>query len=123
MLTPEIVSSRVVSELARIQDERVRDVLRSHLVTPKLCLLDWDYGHPFPEFPEPRYPGYIVAEFLESGTGIALSEYGSQSHPWVLVRLDYLGFGMDSSWFANLEQAFRSSMACDIPAPPGYELD
>lgn len=91
---------------------------------PSALLAPVGLRHPHPEFPEPQNPGFIVAEFRESGTGIAFSEYGSgPSEPWVLLLIDRPGYGMDSEWFARLEDAFRSSMAWSEPAPAGYEVE
>jgi len=117
------VTRRVELALGAIADARVAAALRSYLVPPRPCLLEWAYGHPHPEFPEPRYPGFIVAEFPDTGTGIAYSEFGSgPSEPWVLFLLAHPGYGMDSSWYARLEDAFRESMAWNEPPPPGYEV-
>jgi hypothetical protein len=33
-----------------------------------------------------------------------------------------MNIGMDSAWFASLEDAFRESMAWDEPPPEGFEL-
>jgi hypothetical protein len=118
------VRALIGEELAKISDEKLKRTLNELWVAPRACLLDWDYGHPHTEFSEPRYPGFIVAEFPESGTGIAFSEYGSgPTYPWVLLWLKRPGYGMDSQWFASLEAAFRESMAWDEPAPPGYEVE
>lgn len=118
------VAVRVSQSLLRITDERLVAALKKHFVAPRACLLDWDYGHPHPEFPEPRYPAFVVAEFTDSGTGIAYSEYGfGPVHPWGLIRLAHPRFGMDCGWYATLEAAFRESMAWREPSPPGYEVD
>lgn len=120
----EDIENRVAEGLAKIQDARLADALKASLVRPRACLLDWDYGHPHPEFAEPRYPAFIVAEFPDSGTGIAYSVYGSGPHyPWVLVTLDGLGYGMDRCWYGTIEAAFRESMAWDESPPPGYEVE
>jgi hypothetical protein len=112
------VEERVEEELARMTDRRLAAALQRHLVPPRPCQLRWDYG------PEEAYPGLVVAEFRESRTGIAFSEFGfGPASPWVLVNLDDLGFGMDSESFDRLEGAFRSSMAWDEPPPPGDEVD
>jgi hypothetical protein len=118
------VQALVGEQLARISDEKLKRALNDYLIAPRACLIDWDYGHPHTEFPEPRYPGFIVAEFRESGTGIAFSQYESGSmYPWVPIGLARPGYGMDSGCFASLEAAFRDSMAWDEPAPPGYEVE
>lgn len=118
------VRSLVSEEMTKISDEKLKRALNDYLMAPRACLLDWDYGHIHTEFPEPRYPSFIVAEFPESGTGIAYSEYGfGPRYPWGLIWLKQLRYGMDSGWFASLEAAFRESMAWDEPAPPGYEVE
>ena len=118
------VRKGVREELAKISDEKLKRALNGYLVPPRPRLLDWDHKHIHTEFPEPRYPGFIVAEFPESGTGIAFSEYGFGPHYcWGLIWLKQPGYGMDSGWFASLEAAFRESMAWDEPAPPGYEVE
>lgn len=106
------VAARVAAELEMIADPGVAAALRELLVPPRACLLDWDYGHKHPEFRDPRYPGFIVAEHPDSDTAIAFSEYGFGPRcPWGLVFLSKPGFGMDSGWFTDLEAAFRDSMA------------
>lgn len=118
------VVAEVKAEMARIADERLAAALRNHLIEPRACVLPSDYGHPHPEFSEPSYPGFIVAEFPESGTGIAYWRYGfGPSQPWGLVWLQGLGYGMDCNWYARLEAAFRESMAWSEPPPPGYEVE
>jgi hypothetical protein len=117
-LNEAAVAELVSTELARIKDPALVAALQRYLVAPRACTLDWDYGS------EPAYPGFIVAEFHESGTGIAFSEHGfGPSSPWVLIWLDRPGFGMDCSAFRTLEGAFRDSMACDVPPPSGYEVE
>jgi len=118
------VAAEVEVEMARIADERLARALRRYLVEPRACLLPWDYGHAHPEFPEPCYPGFVVAEFPESGTGIAFSRYGfGPYHPWGLIWLERPAYGMDSGWYARLEGAFRESMAWSEPPPPGYHVE
>jgi hypothetical protein len=119
----ERVTGQMRDAVASIADPRLAAILRQHLVRPRPCLLQWDYGHPHPEFPEPRYPGFIVAEFPESRTGIAFSKYGfGPRDPWGLIDIDRLGYGMDSGWFPTIESGFRESMAWQEPPPPGYEV-
>ncbi len=99
------VSDLVELEMARITDPRVASALRRCLVTPSPVDLLWDYGEE-----GETYPGYVVAEFPNSGTGIAFSEHGwGPSNPWILIGLDEPGFGIDTSGFATLEGAFRDS--------------
>ena len=91
--------------------------LQGYRIAPRPCRLRWDYG------PEESYPAFVVAEFSESGTGIAYSEYGfGPSVPWILIDLEAMAFGMDSESFLRIEDAFRSSCAWTEPPPPGYEV-
>lgn len=79
---------------------------------PRSCLLRWHYGHAHPEFPDPRYPGFVVAEFPDHATGIAYSTYGfGPKTPWGHIALAEPDHGDDSQWFTTLEQAFRDSRA------------
>ena len=117
-ITEAEVAAKVAAELATMTDAKLVAALRGYLVPPRQSELLWDYG------PPDSYPGFIVAEFPESGSGIAYSEHGfGPGHPWVLIGLDTPGFGMDSGAFAKLEGAFRDSMAWDEPPPPGYEVE
>src|SRR5262245_29704476 len=100
------VAARVAEELARIVDQKIATALASMLVRPRACSLEWDYGG------EPCYPGFIVAEDPESGTGIAFSESGfGPKSPWGLIFVAVPAFGMDSGWYSTLEAAFRESWA------------
>ncbi len=119
------ISHRVADALAVITDLRLATALERFLVTPRRCQLVWDYGHPHSEFPGPIYPGFVIAEFPESGTGIAYSEYGfgALGSPWGLIDLETPGYGMDCGWFLTLEGAFRDSCAWNEPPPQGYEVE
>ena len=113
------IDARVEAALERIDQPEVVAALRRYLVSPRRCLLKWDYGHPHPEFSEPHYPGFMVVADSKSDTGIAFSEYGSgPSQPWVLTGLNEPRYGMDSSWFKTLEEAFRDSRLWEEPPTP-----
>ncbi len=112
------VAARVSEELAQIADKHLANALGRYIIRPRSCSLQWDYG------PEEQYPGFVVAEFHESETGIAYSDFGfGPSQPWILIGLRQPAFGMDSSAFTKLEGAFRESRAWDEPPPPGYEVE
>jgi hypothetical protein len=88
-MTERQVCNLVEEEMLRIADEGIGSALKSYLVDPRPCLLDWDYGHPHPEFTEPRYPGFVVAEFpvpKGNATGIAYSEYGARCSSYSIRR-------------------------------------
>ena len=90
------------------------------LVEPRMEERDWDYG-PAGQ----RYPCWLVLEHPLSNTGIAYCDQGfGPGAPWGLLFLkgDHLSMGMDAGWYSSLEDAFRESMASDLPTPPGYEV-
>lgn len=110
MPTPQItadqVQALVVQQVKAIADLRTAAALRAYLVSPRRCELAWDYG------PVDSYPGFIVAEDPLTGIGIAYSQHGfGPGMPWILVRVNSPGFGMDCSAFDSLEGAFREGMA------------
>ena len=110
----------VEKEIARISDRRLAARIRSLLVAPYPVERDWDYGKP-----GEKYTCWTVLEHRVSNTGIAYCESGfGPSDPWGLVSLagDHMNIGMDSSWFASLEDAMRVSQLWDGPSPPGYAV-
>jgi hypothetical protein len=114
------IAQLVRSELDRIADHRLVDAIAPLLVAPHLEDRDWDYGPA-----NQTYPCWIVLEHPSSNTGIAYCSEGfGPQYPWGLLFLkgEHLNMGMDSGWYASLEDAFRESMACDLPLPPGYEV-
>ena len=89
-------------------------------MTPYPVERDWDYGNS-----GERFVCWTVLEHPDSNTGIAYCAQGfGPKHPWGLVFLSgpYMSIGMDSGWYASLEDAMRESMAWDRPNPPGYEV-
>jgi hypothetical protein len=70
-LDAEGVAERAGEAINGIQEARLAAALTGSRVPPRACLLRSDFGHPHEEFPEPRHPAVIVAEFPESGTGVA----------------------------------------------------
>jgi hypothetical protein len=96
----------VETELARIQDQRVRDALQSLLVTPELHQRNWEYGKE-----GEHYPCWTIAVHAPTQTALVFSDYGfGPRMPWGLVWMNDRWFGMDSGWFPTLEEAFRDSM-------------
>jgi len=114
------ISSRVEQELEQISDSKLVNRIRELLVTPYLVERAWDYGS--------RGEHFVCRTVLEhqpSNTGIAFCLRGfGPADPWGLVSLSgsHTNIGMDSSWFASLEDAMRNSMAWDEPNPEGYEV-
>jgi hypothetical protein len=104
----------VRAELDLVSDPRVRDQISRLLVGPRRESRPWDYGPG-----DIAYPCWIILEHPQSNTGIAYCDEGFGPRcPWGLLWLqgDHLSMGMDCSWYANLEDAFRESIACDVPA-------
>src|SRR5260370_40435213 len=61
---------------------------------------------------------WTVLQHHPSNTGIAYCLQGfGPSYPWGLVSLSgsHMNIGVDSCWFASLEDALRNSMAWDGP--------
>ena len=109
----------VQAELNRM-DAELAAALRPLLVVPHVEQREWDYGSD-----NQTYPCWIVLEHDPSNTAIVYCAEGfGPASPWGLLFLrgEHLSMGMDSGWFSSLEDAFRGSMACDLPAPPGYEV-
>jgi hypothetical protein len=107
----------VRAELGRMTDKNLVGMIAPLLVTPHREDRKWDYGPA-----DQTYPCWIVLEHPRSNTAIAYCAEGFGPRcPWGLLFLkgDHLSMGMDSGWFTSLEGAFRDSMACDLPAPPG----
>lgn len=119
MLQRTDIEGLVQTELKRM-DAAVIAAVRPLLVAPRIEEREWDYG------PDGQtYPCWIVLEHHPSNTGIAYCADGfGPAYPWGLLSLrgEHLSMGMDSGWFSSLEDAFRGSMACTLPKPPGYEV-
>jgi len=116
----EDIERLVQTECGRITEAAVVKAIVALLVKPRLEDRPWDYGEP-----DQTFPCWIVLEQPPSNTGIAYCPEGfGPASPWGLLFLsgEHLGMGMDSGWYATLEDAFRESMACDLPSPPGHEV-
>lgn len=99
---------------------KLADRIRELLVTPLAVERLWDYGAP-----DERFTCWTVLEHTASNTGIAFCSQGfGPSYLWGLVFLagPHMNIGMDSAWFAYLDDAMRNSMARDEPNPESYEV-
>jgi len=117
----QLVQARLESELNVILDKAVLVVLKPMLVNPRCEMRDWDYGEE-----GQSYPCWIVAEHHPSNTCIAYCEHGfGPSYPWGLLFIagEHLSMGMDSGWYASLEDALRESMAWDFKNPSDFEVE
>ena len=103
--TEEEIAALTGAELLKIADRVVRDGLREHLLRPERHLRNWDYGAK-----DDKFPCWTIASDVTSDTAIVYSGHGfGPAHPWGLVSLSNLWFGMDSGWFQRLEDAFVGS--------------
>ena len=110
--TLENIGRLVDFEMEQITDRVVQDALKAILIYPSPHTRNWDWGKH-----EEKYPCWMIALHEESDTGIAYSDFGfGPEHPWGLVFLSNPWFGLDSSWFSNLEDAFCDSHAAS-PLP------
>ena len=92
--------------------------MERHLVEPVLHLRTWEYSA------EPcQYPCWLVAKLAKGKVYIVFSEYGhGRTDHWGIVAPDDKSFGMDSSWFPTLEDAFINSGFWEGPIPGDYEV-
>ena len=114
------ISRLVERALAAVRDPALVALVRDLLVEPCPVERDWDYGAAGQKF-----VCWTVLERPPSGTGVAYCEEGfGPAHPWGLVVLGgpHTSMGMDSAWYASLEDAVRESRAWDGENPAGFEL-
>ena len=119
-LSARAVDVLVEREVGSIEQAEVVALIRSLRVPTRCELRPWDYGKP-----EEAYPCWIVLEHPASNTAIAYCEVGfGPGSPWGLlfIKGPHLNMGMDSGWYAYLEDAVRESMAWEGENPPGYEV-
>ena len=120
MLKTTDIDVLVRTELERIKDKRLVAAITILLIAPRRENRGWDYG-----VAGQTHPCWIVLEHPTSNTGIAYCVEGfGPKNPWGLLFLqgEHLSMGMDAGWYSILEDAFRQSMACEIPPPTGYEV-
>jgi len=104
------ISSRLEQELKQISDSKLVSRIRELLVAPP-CPMErpWDYGSRGDQF-----VCWTVLEHHPSNTGVAFCSQGfGPPYSWGLVSLSgsHMNIGMDSSWFASLEDVMRESLA------------
>jgi|SRR5882672_7303057 len=119
-LSAQTVDALVEREVGRIAQADLASLIGSLRVPTRCELRPWDYGEP-----EEAYPCWIVLEHPASNTAIAYCEEGfGPRDPWGLlfIKGPHSSIGMDSGWFASLEDAVRGSMAWEGENPPGYEV-
>jgi hypothetical protein len=108
-LAAEQVSKIIETELAKIKNPQVLEVIRKVSVPLRCEVRPWDYGEP-----DTKYPCWIFAEHQTSNTAFAYCDKGFGPRcPWGLLWIsgEYLNMGMDSSWFSLLENLVQDSRA------------
>ena len=119
-MTGAEVTNIVERELRAITQPELLALVHQLLVSPKLEQRVWDYGAE-----NQRFPCWLVLEHRPSNTGIAYCAHGfGPSDPWGLLFLsgENMSMGMDSGWFASLEDALRNCVAWNGQNPPRYEI-
>ena len=103
------ISDRVANELLKISDPQVVTSLKRFQVHPRPTMRSWDYGEEGEAF-----TCWHVFEDKRSDTAIVYCSQGfGPKRGWGLVSLSGSYMGMDSAWFASLEEAFRESQFSD----------
>jgi hypothetical protein len=119
METSETIQHLVEKEITDIADASLVARIRELLVVPYAVDREWDYGSP-----RQTYRCWNVLEHRPSNLAIVFCSLGfGPTYSWGLVFLwgPTTNMGMDSQWYANLEDAVRNSPAWEGPNPEGYE--
>ena len=115
MHTEPEMKNLVAKELAAIGDAERRRALEGCLVAPVRTEFRWSYG------PQ-RFDCWEVARAVTKPVRIVYSTPPPISgYPWCSVSTEDQLLGMDSSWFASLDDAFINGW-WDGPLPDGYEI-
>ena len=109
----------VNDEISRITQRDLVETVKLHKVSPRTENRDWDYGKV-----GEKYPCWIALEDSGTDTAVVYCEKGfGPSYPWGLVAITaFSNMGMDSGWFASLEEAVRDSMFWHGDNPEEYEV-
>ncbi|MGE0116279.1 MAG: hypothetical protein AB7T07_15515 [Steroidobacteraceae bacterium] len=118
MRDQEAIQALVVREIERIEQPELASLARSLRVSPRLEDRPWDYGAD-----GQTYPCWITFAHQPSNTAIAYCSDGfGPNCPWGLLFLtEPRSMGMDSQWFASVEDTLRNCPAWKGDEPPGYE--
>ena len=115
-----LIEKLVEKELQGITQTDLTETIRAHMVPVRVENREWDYSDSYTEF-----PCYIVLEDKKSNTAVAYCEKGfGPAYPWGLIFIEgeIMSIGMDSAWFASLEEAVRDSMFWHGANPNNYEV-
>jgi hypothetical protein len=112
------IEALVVRELERIEQPELVALAQSLRVPLRLEERPWDYGRD-----GQTYPCWISFAHEPSNTVVAYCAEGfGPTYPWGLLFLgEPRSMGMDSQWFASVEDALRNCPAWEGKDPPGYE--
>ena len=112
-MTPAEIEQLVAAELAGVRDAGRRAALQQVLVEP--VAEDRSSLHV-----DGTCTCWIVAR--DSSTNVLVYCRGPFADPWGCLDRDGVDLGLDSQWFAKLDDAFISAM-WDGPLPPSYEVE
>lgn len=114
------IEKLVQRELRKIEQPELLELAQSLLISPRCELREWDYGEA-----GMSHPCWLVLEHRPSNTGIVFCSAGfGPAYPWGLLFLsgEHMSMGMDSGWFASLEDALRTCSAWEGKNPSGHEI-
>lgn len=113
------IEDLVLREIARIKQPELVALAQSLRVPPRVEERPWDYGQD-----GQTYPCWIAFAHQPSNTAVAYCAEGfGPTYPWGLLFLsEPSSMGMDSQWFASVEDALRNCPAWDGENPPDYEV-
>jgi hypothetical protein len=95
----EEMQSLIDKEIDRMEP-KLKEYAFSLLVPLKEKVLKWEYGN------DEEYTAWVFADFGERNVGAAycLGGHGAYGDAWGLIFTNEDYFGMDASWYSNLEE-------------------
>lgn len=121
-LNAEEILRLVQAECAQARYIPLEPALRPYRVQLFVRTLTWEYGEGCP-----AYPAWVVAELgpERPDLQLAFSEHGHgrRGDTWGILFAASGWFGMDSSWFKRLEDAFIDTGCWPGPLPSGYAVE
>lgn len=112
------IAALLVAELAQVKEIPRRQSLRSILVPPSPCNLEFDYSQT-PEFRE----CWVVGQTEHSWVAYCPAGFsGDGAYQWGVVSAGAESMGRDDGWFTTLDQAFVGSGLWRGTRPRGFKL-
>ncbi len=104
--TRDEIKAEIHDQLVIIDNPKLVDAIKKHLVDPELHFAIWDYSKD-----QAKYPVWLIGKSKEHDTGILYSEYGFDFGNWGLTTLsdEPFHFGPDFCWYPSLENVFLES--------------